>query len=42
MCYQNKKNKVRLNELDDNFDYEIKNNIKKEFNDDSESKLIDF
>ena len=40
ICYQNKKNKARLNELDDNFDYEIKENIKKEFGDDSESKLI--
>ena len=38
--YQNKKYKARLNELNDNFEYETKEKINKEFNDNSESNLI--
>ena len=40
ICFENKKNKVRLNELNDNFEYETVEKIKKEFENGSESNLI--
>ena len=38
--YQNKKSKVRLNELNDNFEYETTENIQKVFGDEFKSNLI--
>ena len=40
LYYQNKKYKVRLNELNDSFEYETKEKIQKEFGNDPESNLI--